>query len=145
MRREKVTQNRVIKLFTDISRPDCLGYENLGDWSSKSNKNIELYLLKKNLTRRGYTDAQIAAAILKLEKAIDTTGTTLYNANFNTYNLLRYPIRVKTAIDKPNEDVNIIDWDNPENNDFGIAEEVTLKGGFAITKSNLPTLLCSSS
>lgn len=130
MRREKVTQNRVIKLFTDISRPDCLGYENLGDWSSKSNKNIELYLLKKNLTRRGYTDAQIAAAILKLDKAIDTTGTTLYNANFNTYNLLRYPIRVKTAIDKPNEDVNIIDWDNPENNDFGIAEEVTLKGGF---------------
>lgn len=130
MRREKVTQNRVIKLFTDTSRPNCLGYDNLGDWSSKSNKNIELDLLKKNLTRRGYTDAQIAAAILKLEKATDTTGTTLYNANFNTYNLLRYPIRVKTALDKPNEDVNIIDWDNVENNDFGIAEEVTLKGGF---------------
>lgn len=130
MRREKATQNRVIKLFTDTSRPDCLGYENLGDWSSKSNKNIEFDLLKNNLTRRGYTDAQIAAAILKLEKAIDTTGTTLYNANFNTYNLLRYPIRVKTAVDKPNEDVNIIDWDNAENNDFGIAEEVTLKGGF---------------
>jgi type I restriction enzyme R subunit len=130
MRREKITQNRVIKLFTDTSRPDCLEYECLGDWSSRSNKNIELDFLKKNLTRRGYNDAQIAAAILKLEKAIDTTGTTLYNANFNTYNLLRYPIKVKTAVDKPNEDVNIIDWDNVENNDFGIAEEVTLKGGF---------------
>ncbi len=39
------------------------------------------------------------------------------------------PIAVKTSIDKNNEDVRLIDWDNPENNDFGIAEEVTLKGG----------------
>lgn len=130
MRREKVTQNRVIKLFTDTSRPDCLGYENLGDWSSKSNKNIESDLLKKNLKRRGYTDVQISQALLQLETAAETTGTTLYQANLRTYNLLRYPIKVKTAIDKPFEDVNIIDWETIDNNDFGIAEEVTLKGGY---------------
>ena len=65
MRREKATQNRVIKLFTDSSRADCLGFEYLGDWTSLSNKNIESDLLNKNLTRRGYTDAQISAAILQ--------------------------------------------------------------------------------
>jgi type I restriction enzyme, R subunit len=130
MRREKATQNRVIKLFTDSSRPDCLGFEYLGDWSSKSNKNIETELLKKNLKRRGYTDAQISQALLQLETAAETTGTTLYQANLRTYNLLRYPIKVKTAIDKPFEDVNIIDWETIDNNDFGIAQEVTLKGGF---------------
>ena len=130
MRREKVTQNRVIKLFTDITRPDCLGYENLGDWSSKSNRNIEPDLLKKNLKRRNYRDAQISAALLQLETAAETTGTTLYQANLRTFNLLRYPIKVKTSASAPYEDVNIIDWEKIENNDFGIAEEVTLKGGF---------------
>ncbi len=130
MRREKATQNRVIKLFTDNSRIDCLGFEFLGDWSSKSNKNIESDLLKKNLKRRGYTDAQISQALLQLETAAETTGTTLYQANLRTYNLLRYPIKVKTSIDKPFEDVNIIDWETIDNNDFGISEEVTLKGGY---------------
>jgi type I restriction enzyme R subunit len=130
MRREKATQNRVIKLFTDSSRSDCLDFEYLGDWSSKPNKNIESDLLKKNLNRRGYTDAQISQALLQLETAAETTGTTLYQANLRTYNLLRYPIKVKTVIDKPFEDVNIIDWETIDNNDFGIAEEVTLKGGY---------------
>lgn len=130
MRREKATQTRVIKLFTDSSLTDCLSFEYLGDWSSKSNKNIESDLLKKNLKRREYTDAQISQALLQLETAAVTTGTTLYQANLRTYNLLRYPIKVKTAIDKPFEDVNIIDWETIENNDFGIAEEVTLKGGY---------------
>ncbi len=131
MRREKATQNRVIKLFTDGSRSDCLGFEYLGDWSSsRSNKNIEPELLKKNLKRRGYNDEQISAALLQLETASETTGTTLYQANLRTYNLLRYPIKVKIAIDKPFEDVNIIDWEKVENNDFAIAEEVTLKGGY---------------
>jgi len=130
MRAERITHNRVIKLFTDNSIPNSLGYDYLGEWSGKTNKNIETVLLSKNLKKRGYTDAQISAAILHLETAAETTGTTLYQANLRTYNLLRYPIKVKTSIDKPFEDVNIIDWETIDNNDFGIAEEVTLKGGY---------------
>ncbi len=31
---------------------------------------------------------------------------------------------------QPHDDVDLIDWKNPENNDFALAEEVTLKGGY---------------
>jgi type I restriction enzyme R subunit len=130
MRRERITQNRVKKLFTDDTHPGNLGFDYLGEWSGRSNRNIEVDLLKKNLLKRGYSDAQISAALLQLETAADTTGTTLYQANMRTYNLLRYPIKVKTSVSAPFEDVSIIDWENPDKNDFGIAEEVTLKGGF---------------
>jgi len=123
-RSERLTQNRVVQLFAQT-----LGYAYLGNWGNReNNRNIETELLKKNLLKRGYSDAQISAALLQLETAAGTTDTTPYQANMRTYQLLRYPIRVKTLVNKPYEDVSIIDWTNPNNNDFGIAEEVTLKG-----------------
>lgn len=131
MRPERITQQRVIRLFTDKSHLNYLGYKYLGNWQSHSkNKNIEQELFNNNLKRRGYSDAQISAALLKLQTAAETTQTSLYQANLRTYNLLRYPISVQTSVGKPYENISIIDWENIENNDFGIAEEVTLKGGF---------------
>ncbi len=124
-RSERNSQNRVVKLFTNT-----LGYTYLDNWHKREkNRNIEAELLFKNLLRRGYTTAQISAALLELETAAGIMGT-LYQSNLKTYQLLRYPIKVKTAVDKPYEDVSLIDWGNPDNNDFGIAEEVTLKGGY---------------
>jgi type I restriction enzyme R subunit len=63
----------------------------------------------------------------KLEKAADTTGVTLYQANMRTYQLLR---KVLLRAGGEHEDVHLIDWDHPERNDFALAEEVTLKGGY---------------
>lgn len=122
---EKITQRRVIELFQDR-----LDYTFLGDWSDRpDNSNIEEKYLSAYLVRRGYTEAQISAALHRLRVEATNSSRSLYANNEAVYGLLRYGVAVKTEAGKPSETVHLIDWTEPEKNDFSLAEEVTLNGG----------------
>ena len=122
---ERATQNRVIALFRDE-----LGYRFLGDWTDRDNSNIEESLLSPWLRKRGVSTAQIAVALHKLRTEATNHNRSPYANNQAVYTLLRYGVPVKTEAGKPTDTVHLIDWQHPEANDFAIAEEVTLKGGF---------------
>lgn len=121
---ERATQNRIVRLFRDE-----LGYRTLGDWTDRpGNSNIEESLLRAHLGKRGHSSEQISRAIYLLRTEGDNPNRSLYDNNKAVYGLLRYGVPVKIEAGKVTETVKVINWDQPEANDFAIAEEVTLRG-----------------
>ena len=123
--RESATQQRVVQFFQSE-----LGYRYLGDWHQREgNRNVEVSLLTDWLQGRGVSDALIARAIRQLDGAAALgEGKKLYYANKDVYQLLRYGVKDKEGAGEHNQTVWLIDWQNPEANDFAIAEEVSIKG-----------------
>ena len=123
--REIRTQERVINFFRET-----LGYLYLGHWQEReNNSNIETHILADWLRGRELDDRLISKAMRELERAAAVGGSrTLYEANSEVYELLRYGVKVQPDVSDHNVTVWLIDWKNPLNNDFGIAEEVTIKG-----------------
>lgn len=123
--RERITQNRIVQFFQKE-----LGYRYLGDWQDReNNKNIEIDILTTWLKKRGVSDALINRAIRQLDAAAALgEGKKLYYANKDVYRLLRYGVKDKEGAGELNQTVWLIDWNNPEENDFAIAEEVSIKG-----------------
>lgn len=121
---ERETQNRVIKLFQKQ-----LKYRYLGNWYEReNNSNIEENILITYLTKKGYELTLINKAIFDFKKAAADQSNDLYHVNKSVYSLLRYGVKVKGETGDQKETVFLIDWQHPLENDFAIAEEVTVKG-----------------
>lgn len=123
---ERASQNRIVQLFQSSE----LGYRYLGDWQEREgNSNIEEALLAEHLTRRGYSQAQINKAVYELSAAATNfSEDSLYTTNKNVYRLLRYGVKVKLSAGENYQTIPLFDWEHPLNNDFAIAEEVTIQG-----------------
>ena len=122
--RERETQDRVLRLLRQM------GYEYLGNWKDRiGTSNVEEELLTRNLRARGYDHVLINKAVAQLKKAAAIgAGRDLYEANYAVYELLRYGAKVTRGIGESHETVNFIDWDDPQANQFAVAEEVTVVG-----------------
>ncbi|MGO2922848.1 MAG: type I restriction endonuclease subunit R [Hafnia paralvei] len=123
--RERITQKRVIQLFTEH-----LGYRYLGNWHKREeNRNIEPSLVSAWLTKCGVSEVLIDRVLRQLDRAASLgEGRILYDANKEVYRLLRYGVKDKEGAGEQNQTIWLVDWKNPEANDFAIAEEVTHKG-----------------
>ena len=122
---ETHTQERVITFFQKT-----LGYSYLGNWHARQdNSNVEKDLLTDWLKSRQYDDEIITKVLYELNKASALgSNRSLIDANREVYELLRYGVNVQPSTGEHHITIKIIDWEHPFSNDFGIAEEVTLKG-----------------
>lgn len=121
---ERHSQNRIVKLFKEQ-----LGYTYYGNWEEReSNSNVEEKYLASYLHKQGYNVTEFTKAIYDLKQAADSFNDDLYVRNKKIYSMLRYGIQVKEDVGTNYTTVYLIDWENFGNNDFAIAEEVTIKG-----------------
>lgn len=134
---ERATQNRVVKLFREK-----LGYDYLGNWEERpDNRCVEEKLLRGALHLRGYPSDLITRAIHELQKVASDQSKKLYDRNKAVYELLRYGVKVRPEVGENTVTVWLIDWSNPLNNHFAIAEEVTVKGADAKASTKRPDLV----
>ncbi|MCR5886685.1 type I restriction endonuclease subunit R [Hymenobacter sp. J193] len=123
--KERATQNRVVKLLRDLP-----GYTYLGNWENQPRTSpIEDQLLRNYLKRQGYADALITGALHQLHQAADNVTVSLYERNKAVYQLLRYGIPVQPEAGKPHVTVKLVRWDAPLENEYGVAQEVTVLPG----------------
>ncbi len=88
---ERITQNRVVKMFKEK-----LGYTYLGNWEDHSgNSNIEEALLTRYLSKKGCNTTLINKALHELRVTANNYNESLYTNNKNVYRLLRYGVQVK--------------------------------------------------
>jgi len=120
---ERETQNRVVALFQNE-----LKYRYLGNWEEREdNSNIEVGILTAWLIKKGYSQTLIGKALYEFGKVANDQSKSLYDVNKEVYSMLRYGVNVQPEIGQNKETVWLIDWKNPLENDFAVAEEVTIK------------------
>jgi type I restriction enzyme R subunit len=124
LRNERMTQDRVVALI------ESMGYRSIGNLHHEENENVRIDDLKDWLTSTGKYDAELVTRAVSQFKREATMNVSddLYKKNKEVYSVLRYGVNVRMGVGEHSQQVMLIDWDHPENNDFAVAEEVTVVG-----------------
>ncbi len=135
--RERATQNRVVALFRDT-----LGYRYLDNWIDREgNANVESELLRPWLRAQGHDEALIKRTLFALDRAANDGSKSLYDRNRAVYELLRYGVKVRSEAGENAQTIWLINWKQPERNNFAIAEEVTVQGADARANTKRPDIV----
>ena len=105
---------------------DDLKYTYLGNLEDLDNTPVKEDLLRKNLAARGYDPDTAGRAVAELLAKAGNQADALYQVNEEVYSLLRYGCQGVKDAGGNRVTVHYIDWENTENNDFYVAEEVSV-------------------
>lgn len=124
LKAERATQNKLIKFFQDN-----LQYKYIGNLEDQENCNLRKDDIISFLTKKmNYSFGLATKAYEELDKTSKNLQQGLYSANKEVYNCLKYGVKVRETVEEAPKTVYFIDFNNPGNNDFTIAEEVTVIG-----------------
>ena len=113
-----------MKLFRETARLQTISATGQTAKTTATSKRIFAELSRE---KQGYDEELIKQALFhELEKAAGDTSKSLYDRNRAVYDLLRYGVKVSPDVGENKVNVWLVDWEQPENNDFAIAEEVAV-------------------
>ena len=125
--RELRTQQRVVAFFRD-----SLGYDLPRRLAATAPGTPTSRRLGSPtwLRRQGHDDRIVARALHELRKAAAVGGVAgaLDDANRAVSELLRYGVKVRPEAGEQTVTVWLIDWEHPLDNEFAVAEEMTVTG-----------------
>nr|WP_165550643.1 type I restriction endonuclease subunit R [Helicobacter pylori] len=120
MKTEREVQKQVIETFKSM------GYAYLGDLTKSDNENINKESLKAWLIKNQKIEPE---RWRKIEQKIhDALKNDLYEANQTFYDLLIYGVKTKISQNENTQTTYLIDWKDVSQNEFSVAEEVSVKG-----------------
>lgn len=120
---ERETQNRIVKFFEKE-----LGYKYLGNLEAEANFNIRWGDWKKFLSDSGYSVPFIESLQNEFFKTLNDFSKSSYHTNKEVYRILKYGLKLAEFPSEAPKTVYFINWEEPEKNNFYIAEEVTVNG-----------------
>ena len=120
---ERETQNRIVKFFEKE-----LGYKYLGNLEDEENFNIRWGDWKKFLSDSGYSAPFVESLQNEFFKTLSDFSQSPYHTNKEVYRILKYGLKLAEFPGEAPKTIYFINWEEPEKNNFYIAEEVTVNG-----------------
>ena len=114
---ERETQKRIVK-----KKKKELGYEYLGNLSEDQNYNIRWGDWKKFLYDSGFSVDFVDAIQTKFYQILSDFSQSPYHTNKEVYRILKYGLKLAEHPGESPKTVYFINWEEPEKNNFYIAE-----------------------